>query len=74
MERFACREKLWADMEAAGLTIKKSPHPQRAAQPARRRDDRAAGEPQWFVNAEPPPKWGWTPCIAAASKSCPTAL
>jgi valyl-tRNA synthetase len=26
LDRFACREKLWADMEAAGLTIKVEPH------------------------------------------------
>ncbi len=26
MDRFACREKLWADMEAAGLTIKVEPY------------------------------------------------
>jgi valyl-tRNA synthetase len=26
LDRFACREKLWADMDAAGLTIKVEPH------------------------------------------------
>lgn len=29
LDRFVCREKLWADMEAAGLTIKVDPHLQR---------------------------------------------
>ena len=29
LDRFVCREKLWADMETAGLTIKVDPHLQR---------------------------------------------
>jgi tRNA synthetases class I (I, L, M and V) len=29
LDRFVCRDKLWADMEAAGLTIKVDPHMQR---------------------------------------------
>ncbi len=29
MDRFAARAKLWADMEAAGLVIKKEPHTSR---------------------------------------------
>lgn len=29
LDRFACRDKLWSDMEAAGLTIKVDPHLQR---------------------------------------------
>lgn len=29
LDRFVCREKLWSDMEGAGLTIKVDPHLQR---------------------------------------------
>ena len=38
MDRYACREQLWADMEAAGLTIRAEPYNDaHSAQPARRR-------------------------------------
>ncbi|MCB8982257.1 MAG: valine--tRNA ligase [Ardenticatenaceae bacterium] len=59
MDRFACREKLWADMDAAGLTLKKEnytlnvPRSQRGGEII---------EPlvskQWFVDAEPMAKMG----------------
>ena len=43
LDRFVAREKLWADMTAAGMTIRVQEHTlRRAAQPARRRDRRAA--------------------------------
>ena len=29
LDRFACREKIWSDMESSGLTIKVDPHLQR---------------------------------------------
>ena len=29
LDRFACREKIWSDMETSGLTIKVDPHLQR---------------------------------------------
>ena len=55
MDRFECRKKLWADMEAAGLTIKTEKY--RDADPAlaaRRRDRRADGfSTQWFVKIKP---------------------
>jgi valyl-tRNA synthetase len=54
LDRFACREKLWADMQAAGLVIKEEPytlnvpHSQRGGEIV---------EPmistQWFVKIEP---------------------
>ena len=54
MERFAAREKLWADMEAAGLTLKTAPHTLRVPRSQR------GGEiiepivsTQWFVKMEP---------------------
>jgi valyl-tRNA synthetase len=54
LDRFACREKLWADMEAAGLTIKKDNHTLNVPRSQR------GGEiiepmisKQWFVNAQP---------------------
>ena len=58
-DRFACRQKLWADMEAAGLTLKKQnytitvPRSQRGGEII---------EPlvskQWYVDAEPMAKMG----------------
>jgi len=58
-DRFDCREKLWADMEAAGMTIKKQnytinvPRSQRGGEII---------EPlvskQWYVDAEPMAKMG----------------
>ncbi|MEZ4583338.1 MAG: valine--tRNA ligase [Caldilineaceae bacterium] len=54
MDRFAARDKLWADMEAAGLTIKSEPHALRVPRSQR------GGEiiepmvsTQWFVKMEP---------------------
>ena len=54
LERFACREQLWADMEAEGLAIKTEAHTLNVPRSQR------GGEiieplisKQWFVNAEP---------------------
>ena len=53
MDRFDCREKLWADMEAEGLVIKVDPHTQRV--PRSQRGGEVI-EPlvssQWFVKTE----------------------
>lgn len=50
LDRFACREKIWKDMEEAGLTIKVEPHTQRV--PRSQRGGEVI-EPlvssQWFV-------------------------
>ena len=58
-DRFDCREKLWADMEAAGLTIKKQPYTINVPRSQR------GGEiieplvsKQWYVDAEPMAKMG----------------
>jgi valyl-tRNA synthetase len=55
LDRFAGREKLWADMETAGLTIKKENHT--LSVPRSQRGGEII-EPmvsrQWFVNAKPP--------------------
>ena len=54
LDRFVAREKLWADMEAAGLTIKREaytlnvPRSQRGGEVIEPLVSR-----QWFVNAEP---------------------
>ena len=54
MDRFDCRKKLWADMEAAGLTIKTAAHTLNV--PRSQRGGEII-EPmvsrQWFVNIEP---------------------
>ena len=53
LDRYACREKLWADMEAAGLTLKVEDHQQRVP-----RSERSGEviEPmvstQWFVKMD----------------------
>jgi len=54
MDRFEARKKLWADMEAAGLTLKTQPHTLRVPRSQR------GGEiieplisTQWFVKTEP---------------------
>ena len=53
LDRYECRDKLWADMEAAGLTIKVEPHSQRVP-----RSERSGEviEPmissQWFVKMD----------------------
>ncbi|NHZ72026.1 MAG: valine--tRNA ligase [Aquificales bacterium] len=58
-DRFECREKLWADMEVAGLTIKKQnytinvPRSQRGGEIIEPLVSR-----QWFVDAEPMAKMG----------------
>ncbi|MFW5691873.1 MAG: valine--tRNA ligase [Chloroflexota bacterium] len=53
LDRFDCREKLWADMEAAGLTIKVEPHT--LSVPRSQRGGEVV-EPmlsdQWFVKME----------------------
>jgi valyl-tRNA synthetase len=54
MDRFECRHKLWADMEAAGLTIKVEPH---TLQVPRSQRGGEVVEPmvstQWFVKMQP---------------------
>ncbi|MCI0394035.1 MAG: valine--tRNA ligase [Chloroflexi bacterium] len=54
LDRFDCREKLWADMEAAGLALKKEPYTLNV--PRSQRGGEII-EPlisrQWFVDAEP---------------------
>ncbi|MCX6030592.1 MAG: valine--tRNA ligase [Chloroflexi bacterium] len=54
MDRFACRKKLWADMAAAGLTIKTEPY--RTQVPRSQRGGEIV-EPmlstQWFVKMKP---------------------
>jgi valyl-tRNA synthetase len=72
MERFACRETLWADMEAAGLTIKKSPYTLNVPRSQR------GGEiieplvsKQWFVDAEPMAKMGLTAVHSGRIKIIP---
>lgn len=54
LDRFACRKKLWADMEAAGLTLKTEPHTLNV--PRTQRGGEVV-EPlvsrQWFVNVKP---------------------
>jgi valyl-tRNA synthetase len=54
LDRFECREKLWADMEDAGLTIRKEPY--LVSIPRSQRGGEVV-EPmisrQWFVNAKP---------------------
>ena len=54
LERFECRKKLWADMEAAGLTIKTEPY--RTQIPRSQRGGEIV-EPmvstQWFVKMQP---------------------
>jgi len=59
LDRFECREKLWSDMEAAGLTIRredyllKVPRSQRGGEIIEPMVSR-----QWFVDAEPMAKMG----------------
>ena len=54
LDRFECRQKLWADMEAAGLTLKVEPH--RLQVPRSQRGGEVV-EPlvstQWFVKMKP---------------------
>lgn len=54
LDRFACREQLWADMEAADLTIRKEPYTTNI--PRSQRGGEIV-EPlvskQWFVDVEP---------------------
>jgi valyl-tRNA synthetase len=54
LDRFECRQKLWADMEAQGLTIKTQPH--RMPTPRSQRGGEVI-EPmvstQWFVKMQP---------------------
>ncbi len=59
LDRFECREKLWADMEAAGMTIKVEdytssvPRSQRGGELIEPMVSR-----QWFVNAKPMAEMG----------------
>jgi valyl-tRNA synthetase len=59
LDRFDCREKLWADMDEAGLTIKKENHTLNV--PRSQRGGEVI-EPlvsrQWFVDAEPMAQMG----------------
>ncbi len=59
LDRFECRKKLWADMEASGLVIKTEPHT--LSVPRTQRGGEIV-EPmisrQWFVNVEPMAKMG----------------
>ncbi len=59
LDRFECRKKLWADMEAAGLTVQVKPH--RMQVPRSQRGGEIV-EPlvstQWFVRMEPLAKAG----------------
>jgi valyl-tRNA synthetase len=59
MDRFACRKKLWADMEAAGLTIKTEPYDMTI--PRSQRGGEVI-EPmvskQWFVDVTPMAQMG----------------
>lgn len=54
LDRFVCRERLWADMQAAGLTIKTEPY---VMQVPRSQRGGEIIEPmvstQWFVHMEP---------------------
>lgn len=54
MDRYACREKLWEDMRAAGLTLKEEPYPMQV--PRSQRGGEIV-EPmistQWFVKMKP---------------------
>ncbi len=54
LDRYACRERLWNDMEAAGLTIKKAPY--RTRIPRSQRGGEVV-EPmmstQWYVRIQP---------------------
>lgn len=58
-DRFECRQNLWADMESAGMTLKKQPHTHSV--PRSQRGGEVI-EPlvskQWFVDAEPMAKMG----------------
>ena len=59
MDRFDCRKKIWADMEAAGIAIKKQDHT--LSVPRSQRGGEII-EPlvskQWFVEIEPAAKMG----------------
>ncbi|MBK7897388.1 MAG: valine--tRNA ligase [Anaerolineaceae bacterium] len=59
LERFEARKKLWADMQAAGMTIEAKPHTLNV--PRSQRGGEVI-EPlvsrQWFVNVEPAAKMG----------------
>ena len=59
MDRFECRDKLWADMEAAGMTIEQKPY---VHQVPRSQRGGEIIEPlvskQWYVNVEPMAKMG----------------
>ncbi len=54
LERFEARKKLWADMEAAGLTIKTEPYPTKVPRSQRGGEiiEPMVSE-QWFVKIEP---------------------
>ncbi len=72
MDRFDCRQKLWQDMEAAGLTIKKQPYTVNI--PRSQRGGEII-EPlvswQWFVDAEPMAKMALTAVHSGRIKIVP---
>ncbi len=75
LDRFECRKKLWADMQAAGLVIKeRALHAQRAALAARRRDRRADDlHPVVRQDRAAGRRRRWRPCATGASASSPSA-
>ena len=44
LDRYACRERLWADMDAAGLVIKSEAHTQRVPRSQRGGEVRSSAE------------------------------
>ena len=72
MDRFEAREKLWADMEAAGLTIKIEPYTHDRAALAARRRDRRADDQHAVVREDPAAgrKSASRRCAMAGSRSC----
>ena len=72
LDRFDCREKLWADMEAADMIIKKQDHTLNV--PRSQRGGEIV-EPlvsrQWFVDAEPMAKMGLTAVHSGRIKIVP---
>ncbi|GLC34463.1 hypothetical protein PLESTB_000726300 [Pleodorina starrii] len=71
MERFAARKALWADMEAAGLALKKEPHTSRVPRSQRSGEviEPLVSE-QWFVRMGPLAE----PALAAVADGSITIL
>lgn len=63
LDRYACREKLWADMEAEGLTIKVEKHSQRV--PRSQVKTPATAQPPVFGHA---PARGWAQGVACSHR------